>query len=120
MLLLSRRLSERFACCSFGFESLGCAYKGRILLFFKIFLLHEQPHESHFMAGVLWLKHCLEMSIAADVVSIWKLPKSGSSLLSPKWGIVNLGPYYNTGPNLGDPKRDHNFDNPPNILQSLL
>ena len=30
-----------------------------------------------------------------------------------------LGPYYNTGPNtgpsLGDPKRDHNFDNPPYI-----
>ena len=24
-----------------------------------------------------------------------------------------LGPYYNTGPNLGDPKRDHNFDNHP-------
>ena len=28
-----------------------------------------------------------------------------------------LGPYYNTGPNRGpylrDPKRDHNFDNPP-------
>ena len=28
-----------------------------------------------------------------------------------------LGPYYNTGPNTGpnlvDPKRDHNFDNPP-------
>ena len=28
-----------------------------------------------------------------------------------------LGPYYNTGPNtepnLGDPKRDHNSDNPP-------
>ena len=24
-----------------------------------------------------------------------------------------LDPYYNTGPNLGDPKRDHNFDNPP-------
>ena len=28
-----------------------------------------------------------------------------------------LGPYYNTGPstgpNFGDPKRDHNFDNPP-------
>ena len=28
-----------------------------------------------------------------------------------------LGPYYNTlpntGPNLGDPKRDYNFDNPP-------
>ena len=28
-----------------------------------------------------------------------------------------LGPYYNTGLNtglnLGDPKRDHNFDNPP-------
>ena len=24
-----------------------------------------------------------------------------------------LGPYYNTGPNLGYPKRDHNFDNPP-------
>ena len=24
-----------------------------------------------------------------------------------------LGPYYNTGPNLGDPKGDHNFDNPP-------
>ena len=27
------------------------------------------------------------------------------------------GPYYNTGPNTGpnlrDPKRDHNFDNPP-------
>ena len=31
-----------------------------------------------------------------------------------------LGPYYNTGPNtgpsLGDPKRDHNFDNPPYSL----
>ena len=24
-----------------------------------------------------------------------------------------LGPYYNTGPNLGDPKRGHNFDNSP-------
>ena len=24
-----------------------------------------------------------------------------------------LGPYFDTGPNLGDPKRDHNFDNPP-------
>ena len=24
-----------------------------------------------------------------------------------------LGPYKKTGPNLGDPKRDHNFDNPP-------
>ena len=33
-----------------------------------------------------------------------------------------LGPYYNTGPNtgpfLGDPKRDHNFDNPPNPVFS--
>ena len=27
-----------------------------------------------------------------------------------------LGPYYNTGPNLGDPKRDHNFDNSPYSL----
>ena len=35
------------------------------------------------------------------------------------WGYVGdcqsygpfLGPYYNTGPNLGDPKRDHDFDN---------
>ena len=30
------------------------------------------------------------------------------------------GPYYNTGPNtgtnLGDPKRDHNFDNPPHVF----
>ena len=24
-----------------------------------------------------------------------------------------LGPYYTTGPSLRDPKRDHNFDNPP-------
>ena len=24
-----------------------------------------------------------------------------------------LGLHYNTGPNLGDPKRDHNFDNSP-------
>ena len=24
-----------------------------------------------------------------------------------------LGPYYNTGPHLGDPKRDHNFDDSP-------
>ena len=31
--------------------------------------------------------------------------------LSKLWSI--LGPHYNTGPNLGDPKRDHNFDNPP-------
>ena len=34
------------------------------------------------------------------------------------WGIVKimvpfLGPYDNTGPNLGDPKRDHNVDNYP-------
>ena len=27
-----------------------------------------------------------------------------------------LGPYHNTGPNLGDSKRDHNFDNPPSLL----
>ena len=30
------------------------------------------------------------------------------------------GPYYNTGPNtglnLGDPKRDHDFDNPPHVF----
>ena len=26
-----------------------------------------------------------------------------------------LGPYDNTGPNLGDPKRDHNFANPPYV-----
>ena len=26
-----------------------------------------------------------------------------------------LGPLYNTGPNIGDPKRDHNFDNPPHV-----
>ena len=31
-----------------------------------------------------------------------------------------LGPYYNTGPNLGDPKRDHNFDNPPNRYHRYL
>ena len=35
-----------------------------------------------------------------------------------------LGPYYNTGPNtvpnLGDPKRDHNFDNPPHPNPSSL
>ena len=34
-----------------------------------------------------------------------------------------LGPHYttgpNTGPNLGDPKRDHNFDNPPNVYTSM-
>ena len=30
-----------------------------------------------------------------------------------------LGPYYNTGPNLGDPKRDHNFDNPPYGLEEV-
>ena len=28
------------------------------------------------------------------------------------------GPYYNTGPNLGDPKRDQNFDNPPYVSLS--
>ena len=28
-----------------------------------------------------------------------------------------LGPYSNTGPNLGYPKRDHNFDNHPNNFQ---
>ena len=27
-----------------------------------------------------------------------------------------LGPYYNTGPNLGDSKKDHNFDDPPHGL----
>ena len=31
-----------------------------------------------------------------------------------------LAPYYNTGPNLGDPKRDHNFDNPPNVCSLSL
>ena len=30
-----------------------------------------------------------------------------------------LGPYFNTGPNLGDPKRDHNFDNPPYVPQGM-
>ena len=43
------------------------------------------------------------------------------------WGIVKImvpfwvPPYYNTGPNntgpnLRDPRRDHNFDNPPCIF----
>ena len=31
--------------------------------------------------------------------------------LSKLWSL--LGPYYNTGPNLGDPKSDHNFDSSP-------
>ena len=30
------------------------------------------------------------------------------------------GPCYNTGPNLGDPKRDHNFDNPPHDSTKFL
>ena len=33
--------------------------------------------------------------------------------------VFFLGPYYNTGPNLGDPKRDHNFDNPPYLSHNL-
>ena len=40
-----------------------------------------------------------------------------------KWGLSKLwsflGPYYNTGPNTGpnleDPKRNQNFDNPPKV-----
>ena len=40
-----------------------------------------------------------------------EVPKGPCGGLS-KYGPF-LGPYYNTGPNLGDPKRDHNFDNPP-------
>ena len=31
-----------------------------------------------------------------------------------------LGPYYNTGPSLGDPKGDHNFDNPLYAVQHVL
>ena len=31
-----------------------------------------------------------------------------------------LGAYYNTGPNLGDPKRDHNFDSPPHRAASYV
>ena len=31
-----------------------------------------------------------------------------------------LGPYYNTRPNLGDPKRDHNVDNPPYGVQGCM
>ena len=30
-----------------------------------------------------------------------------------------LGPYYNTGPNLGDPKREHNVDNPSHASSDL-
>ena len=31
------------------------------------------------------------------------------------------GPYYNTGPNnLGNPKRDHDFDNPPHPTPQFL
>ena len=35
----------------------------------------------------------------------------GVKIMVPFWGPYYKGP--NTGPNLGDPKRDHNFDNPP-------
>ena len=31
-----------------------------------------------------------------------------------------LGPYFHTGPYLGDPERDHNFDNPPYEVASKL
>ena len=31
-----------------------------------------------------------------------------------------MGPYYNTGPNLGDPERYHNFDNLPNSIASIF
>ena len=31
-----------------------------------------------------------------------------------------LGPCYNTGPNLGDPKRDHNFDSSPHRTQRFV
>ena len=49
----------------------------------------------------------------------WRAPGFELQGLSFRiWGTFKimvpfLGPYYNTGPNLGDPKRDHNFDNPP-------
>ena len=44
------------------------------------------------------------------------LPNGGIvKIMVPFWvPIIIRGP--NTGPNLGDPKRDHNFDNPPNVF----
>ena len=46
------------------------------------------------------------------------LRKSGHVTPDSYWVVVKimvpfLGPHYNTGPSLGYPKRDHNFDNPP-------
>ena len=42
-----------------------------------------------------------------SVIAIWGIVK----IMVPFW--VPIISYYNTGSNLGDPKRDHNFDNPP-------
>ena len=59
-------------------------------------------------------------------------PTEGCESLEQFWGYMGdcqnygpfLGPYYNTGPNTGpnlwDPKRDHNFDNPPYELPSIF
>ena len=56
--------------------------------------------------------------------SLWAITK-GSSIVEGSFLHMGdcqnygpfLGPYYKagTGPNLGDPKRDHNFDNPPHL-----
>ena len=55
-------------------------------------------------------------------LQVLQLRARAKRLLSLMGGCQNYGPfldpYYNTGPNtgpiLGDPKRDHNFDKPPN------
>ena len=49
-----------------------------------------------------------------DVVSSvsWFITPSGHMGDCQNYGPF-LGPHYNTGPNLGDPKRGHNFDNSP-------
>ena len=69
------------------------------------------------------------MLTEAKVATVNNNPRDPSIHLIPtlgpkvgKWGTVKIMvPFWvpiiirGTGPNLGDPKRDHNFDNSPNV-----
>ena len=52
------------------------------------------------------------IEIGLCTCSIWLEGHTGDC----QHNVLFLGPCYNTGPNLGGPRNDHNFDNPPYTL----
>ena len=89
-------------------KSLG----GRILSYILLHAKIRVP-EGFRLTPMRASKRVVEVSLALNIRTMPGISHEDIQMRDcQKYGPF-LNPYYNTGPNLGDPKRDHNFDNPP-------